>query len=82
MMKILPATWLIILLVGLPQLCETVYTPSLPDIANSLNTSHSMVEYTLSIYLLGFSIGTLFWGNISDRLEENPALLQALLFLP
>jgi DHA1 family bicyclomycin/chloramphenicol resistance-like MFS transporter len=79
MMKILPATWLVILLVGLPQLCETVYTPSLPDIANSLNTSHSMVEYTLSIYLLGFAIGTLFWGNISDRLGRKPCIIAGLI---
>jgi hypothetical protein len=29
---LLPAIWLIVLIVGLPQLSETVYTPSLPDI--------------------------------------------------
>jgi hypothetical protein len=28
---LLPALWLIVLIVGLPQLSETVYTPSLPD---------------------------------------------------
>jgi DHA1 family bicyclomycin/chloramphenicol resistance-like MFS transporter len=74
----LPAIWLIVLIVGLPQLCETVYTPSLPDIAHALKTSAPMVEYTLTIYLLGFAVGTLFWGNISDRLGRKPCILAGL----
>lgn len=74
----LPAIWLIVLIVGLPQLSETVYTPSLPDIAKALHTSEAFVEYTLSIYLFGFAIGTLFWGKISDRLGRKPCILAGL----
>jgi len=33
----------------------------------------------LSIYLLGFSIGTLFWGNISDRLGRKPCIIGGLI---
>ena len=50
----MPAVWLIVLIIGVPQLSETVYTPSLPDIARALMCSESMVEYTLTIYLVGF----------------------------
>lgn len=46
---LLPALWLIVLIVGLPQLSETVYTPSLPDIAHALHAEESMVEYTLTV---------------------------------
>lgn len=61
MTKILqPALWLITLIAGLPQLSETVYTPSLPEIAKALMASESMVEYTLTIYLFGFAFGALF----------------------
>ena len=76
---LLPAIWLIVLIVGLPQLSETVYTPSLPDIAYALNTSEPMVEYTLTIYLLGFAVGTLFWGYLSDRLGRKPCVIAGLL---
>lgn len=69
---LVPALWLIVLIVGLPQLSETVYTPSLPEIARALKTSESMVEYTLTIYLLGFALGTLFWGTVSDQLGRKP----------
>jgi len=50
-----PALWLIVLIVDLPQLSETVYTPSLPEIAASLRASATAVEQTLTIYLLGFA---------------------------
>lgn len=76
---LLPAIWLIVLIVGLPQLSETVYTPSLPDIADGMKTSEAMVEYTLTIYLLGFAIGTLFWGIVSDKIGRKPCVLVGLL---
>lgn len=75
---ILPAIWLIVLIVGLPQLSETVYTPSLPDIAHALHAQESMVEYTLTIYLFGFAIGTLFWGKLSDHFGRKPCVLAGL----
>lgn len=75
---LLPVIWLIILIVGLPQLSETVYSPSLPEIARVLQTSDSMVEYTLTIYLAAFAIGILFWGKLSDKLGRKPCLLAGL----
>jgi Bcr/CflA subfamily drug resistance transporter len=73
-----PTLWLIILIIGLPQLSETIYTPSLPDIAQSLGVSANLVEYTLSIYLLGFAAGVLFWGRLSDRIGRKPSLIAGL----
>lgn len=76
---LLPAIWLIVIIVGLPQLSETIYTPSLPSIASSLHTTPSMVEYTLTIYLLGFAIGTLIWGNASDKWGRKPCVIVGLI---
>ena len=72
---VLPALWLIALIAGLPVFSETVYSPSLPEIAHSLHTSETMAEYTLTIYLFAFSIGILLWGNLSDRYGRKPCLL-------
>lgn len=71
--------WLILLLVGLSQISESIYTPSLPDIGKALAVSDSMVEYTLTIYLLGFAVGVLFWGQWSDKHGRKPGMLLGLL---
>lgn len=65
---------LIVMIVGLPQLSETVYTPSLPDIGRTLAASEASVEFTLTIYLFGFATGTLFWGQLSDKVGRKPCL--------
>ncbi|APS59403.1 hypothetical protein AVI53_01505 [Piscirickettsia salmonis] len=44
--------WLIILLAGFPQLSETIYSPALPAVTMSLQTSNYLVQWTLSIYFL------------------------------
>lgn len=75
----LPAIWLIVLIVGLPQLTETVYSPSLPEIADDFAVDESLVEYTLTIYLFGFAVGTLFWGIISDKLGRKPCVILGML---
>ena len=49
------------MIAGLSMLSETIYTPTLPDIAKSLEALHSEVESTLSIYLFGFAFGVLFF---------------------
>ena len=75
----LPSIWLIVLIAGLPQLSETVYSPSLPDIAQALQTSVTMTEYTLTIYLLGFALGILFWGKCSDAWGRKPCMMAGLI---
>ena len=75
MKHLLPPIWLLAVIAGLPQISETIYTPSLPDIARSLAVPDALVEYTLTIYLAGFAVGTLFWGKLSDKFGRKPCLL-------
>ncbi len=66
---------LLIALVGFPQISETIYTPALPDVTQSLGTTAYLVEATLSIYFLGFAFGVLLWGAISDWIGRKPTML-------
>lgn len=66
---------LLIALVGFPQISETIYTPALPNVANGLQASAYMVEATLSIYFLGFALGVLLWGTISDWCGRRNAMM-------
>lgn len=67
------------ILVGFPQISETIYTPSLPDIAHQLGASNNAVQLTLSIYFLGFALGVFCWGRLSDSIGRRPAMLWGIL---
>lgn len=69
---------LLIALVGFPQISETIYTPALPSVAKGLATSAYLVEVTLSIYFIGFAMGVLTWGTISDYRGRRFAMLAGL----
>lgn len=67
--------YIIVLIVAIPQFSETIYVPSLPDLAKDLVISANLAEYTLTIYLFGFATGVLIWGNCSDYYGRKPILL-------
>ncbi|MCC8371679.1 MAG: multidrug effflux MFS transporter [Rickettsia endosymbiont of Pseudomimeciton antennatum] len=67
--------YIIILIIAIPILSETIYTPSLPSLAKDLAISANLAEYTLTIYLFGFAVGVLIWGNLSDSYGRKPCLL-------
>lgn len=74
--QIMPiALWLIVLMTGLPLFSETAYAPSLPEIRKVFQITESVAEYTLTIYLFGFAMGTFFWGTLSDRLGRKPCVI-------
>lgn len=55
------------LLMGFASISTDVYLPAMPAIGEALGTSAGMMEWTVSGYLLGFSLGQLLWGPASDR---------------
>lgn len=73
--KGVPPIWIIALVAGFPIFSETMYTPSLPNIAQSLAVPPSWVEYTLSVYFFSTALGVIVWGRLSDRLGRRPVLM-------
>lgn len=47
------------------------YIPSIPNIAKHFDVSIEKIELTLSIFLIGFSIGQVFGGTFSDRIGRR-----------
>ncbi|MCX2801763.1 multidrug effflux MFS transporter [Microbulbifer thermotolerans] len=60
------AVWLAIL-VALTPLSIDSYLPAIPAMAEALNTVVARVQHSVSSFLLGFAIGQLFGGPLSDR---------------
>lgn len=48
-----------------------LYLPAMPAMSQSLGARHGMAEWTISGFLIGFSLGQLFWGPISDRVGRR-----------
>lgn len=67
--------FLILLLAGFPQISETIYTPSLPDVATSLNVKPYLAELTVGIYFIGFMFGVFCFGILSDRIGRRKSIL-------
>jgi DHA1 family bicyclomycin/chloramphenicol resistance-like MFS transporter len=55
------------------------YLPSFPSIQAEFKVSQVQVQQTLSVYLLGFAVMTLFHGTLSDSFGRRPVILVNLL---
>jgi DHA1 family bicyclomycin/chloramphenicol resistance-like MFS transporter len=71
-------TALLAALTAIGPLSTDMYLPSLPDIACQLGATTAQVQLTISAYLIGFAVGQIFYGPVSDRHGRKPILLAAL----
>ncbi|MFL9824338.1 multidrug effflux MFS transporter [Rhodoplanes sp. SY1] len=55
------------LLMGFASISTDLYLPAMPAMGLSLRASAGTVEWTVFGYLVGFSLGQLVWGPVSDR---------------
>ncbi len=71
------------LLLGLSSfgpLTMSIYTPVMPLIGSDLGAAADSVKYSLTTYMLGFAIGQLFYGPLSDRFGRRPIVLIGVAF--
>jgi len=71
-------TALLAALTGLGPLTVDMYLASMPDIGRKLATPAAQVQLTISFYLIGFALGQMFYGPLSDRHGRRPVMLVAL----
>ena len=61
-------------------LTMSIYTPVMPSVGVDLGAGADGVKLTLTTYMLGFAVGQLFYGPLSDRYGRRPVLLGGLIF--
>jgi MFS transporter, DHA1 family, multidrug resistance protein len=54
-------------LMGFASISTDPYLPAMPAMGRALLANGGTAEWTISGYLIGFSLGQLFWGPIGDR---------------
>lgn len=69
-------------LMSFASISTDMYLPALPTISRALHTTTATIEMTFSAFLIGFSLGQLLWGPISDRYGRRlPIAIGLLLFI-
>ena len=69
-------------LMGFASISTDLFLPAIPTMATALHAEVGTVELAISSYLIGFSLGQLAWGPISDRRgRRGPVAAGLILFL-
>jgi len=81
-LQIVPQSLAFTVLLGvfaaLPAVSIDVSAPTLAIIPQALGTSTTVASLTLSLFMVGFAIGQLGGGRLSDRVGRRPVLLAGL----
>jgi DHA1 family bicyclomycin/chloramphenicol resistance-like MFS transporter len=73
----LAMTVMLAFMTALGPLATDLYLPSLPHIGTALGATPAAVQFTLSAYLIGFSVGQIVYGPVSDALGRKPVLVSS-----
>ncbi|GLO61950.1 Bcr/CflA family drug resistance efflux transporter [Vibrio sp. MACH09] len=65
----------LVMISAFPPLSTDLYLPALPNMVAALQTTQSLVNFTLSSYFVVYAFGLLFWGPLSEKSGRKPILL-------
>lgn len=72
----------LLLLIGcLARIASDIYAPSIPMIAKDLHGTIDMVQFSMSIYMLGVSLSQLIYGPVSEGVGRKIPILTGLLIM-
>ena len=77
-----PSKYIVLILASLVAfgpLSIDMYLPALPMIADKLSASSASVQQTITVFLIGFSIGMLIYGPLSDHYGRRKLLISGII---
>lgn len=66
--------FLLILLIATASVSAVLFTPALPALADYFHISQSAVQWTMTLFLLGYAVGPLPYGPIANRFGRKKAI--------
>jgi DHA1 family bicyclomycin/chloramphenicol resistance-like MFS transporter len=77
-----PLLVILAVLLAFASISTDLFLPALPTMQVALHANDGVLEFAISGYLLGFGLGQLFWGPVSDRFgRRGPVILGVLVFV-
>ncbi|MFC0226573.1 multidrug efflux MFS transporter EmrD [Serratia aquatilis] len=70
---------LLILLVAVGQMAQTIYVPTIADIAHDLSVPTGTVQRVMAAYLMTYGLSQLIYGPLSDRIGRRPVILAGMM---
>ena len=70
-----PPLWVLILATALSSFALQVLVPAMPGLVRVFGVDYGTVQASLTIYLIGLTVGQLVYGPLSDRFGRRPVLL-------
>jgi DHA1 family bicyclomycin/chloramphenicol resistance-like MFS transporter len=69
-----PSFFTLLIMISFASVNAVLFTPALPEIANYFSITASVAQHTIMWFLVGYSIGQLFYGPIANRFGRKSAL--------
>lgn len=69
-----PSLPTLLLLVSFPSVGAVLFTPALPTIAEFFHVTSGMAQLTVTLFLVGYALGQLPYGPLSNKIGRKPTL--------
>ncbi|WP_411704548.1 multidrug efflux MFS transporter EmrD [Edaphovirga cremea] len=70
---------MLILLVAVGQMAQTIYVPTIADMAESLSVRAGSVQRVMAAYLITYGMSQLLYGPLSDRIGRKPVIMAGMM---
>lgn len=67
-----PSLFALLILVSFASVSAVLFTPGLPQIAKALGVTEAKAQLSITIFLIGYALGLLPYGPLSNRLGRKP----------
>lgn len=69
-----PHTIILIKLISLASIGATLFTPGIPEIMKYFKINEGTAQFTLTLFLIGYALGQIFYGPLANRFGRKPTL--------
>lgn len=75
-----PSTLVLIMMISLASVGAALYSPSIPRLDHYFGVSRDIVEWTMTLFLIGYSLGQLIYGPLANRFGRRASLFFGIFF--